>query len=97
MTGNSGNGKKRRKIEFKLEAPEAREVYLAGAFNDWSLKKHPMKKNGDGSWKKALMLPAGVYEYKFCVDGRWQEDPNNLRRCMNRFGSINSIVHIHIR
>ncbi len=97
MAIDSNREKKRRKVDFRLEAPEASQVYLAGAFNNWSLKKHPMKKQGNGAWEKTLMLPAGNYEYKFWVDGRWVEDPNNGRRCMNSFGSMNSIVQICIR
>jgi 1,4-alpha-glucan branching enzyme len=85
---------KRRRIDFVFDAPEAQEVYLAGTFNDWSFKKHRMKKNGDGLWRKSVILPNGVYEYKFLVDGRWTEDPANERRCLNSFGSLNSIVHV---
>ena len=36
----------RRRITFKLEAPEANEAILAGDFNSWDLKKHTMKKGG---------------------------------------------------
>lgn len=89
--------KKRKRVAFRIQAPDANEVYLAGTFNNWSLKKHPMHRNGDGDWEKALLLPAGNYEYKFCVDGRWTEDPDNLRRCTNSFGSTNSIVQVCIR
>lgn len=85
---------KPKKIEFVLDAPEAQQVYLAGTFNNWSLKKHPMKKNGSRKWKKAVMLPPGCYEYKFWVDGRWTEDPSNERRCTNSFGTANSIVRV---
>ncbi len=93
--GKSGNenGKKRKRIEFTYEAPDAREVILVGSFNNWSPEKHPMKMNGDGIWRKTLILPQGPYEYKFLVDGQWKEDPLNERCCYNCFGSINSIVH----
>ena len=85
---------KRKKIDFILEAPQAKEVYLAGSFNDWSLKKHPMKNIGNGTWKKTTLLPVGSYEYKFWADGHWMEDPQNERRCVNSFGSLNNIVKI---
>lgn len=97
MSVDSNTIKKRKKIVFRLEAPNANEVYLAGEFNDWSLKKHPMQKNDDGAWKKALLLPPGVYEYKFWVDGQWRQDPDNERCCRNSFGSINNIVQISMR
>lgn len=94
MAPHLGNGAKRKKIDFVFDAPEAKEVYLAGSFNGWSLKKHPMEKNGNGRWKKTVILPVGSHEYKFWVDGRWVEDPQNERRCINSFGSVNSIVNI---
>jgi 1,4-alpha-glucan branching enzyme len=82
------------KVEFVLEAPEAQTVYLAGSFNDWSIEKHPMKKNNGSPWKKSLLLPPGEHEYKFWVDGHWTEDPQNERRRPNRFGTLNSIVKV---
>lgn len=90
----AGKAVKRKKVDFVLEAPNAGQVYLAGSFNDWSPEKHPMKKNGNGTWRRSLMLPVGAYEYKFVVDGRWIEDPDNERRCANCFGSLNSIVQV---
>ena len=38
-------------VEFTFQAPEAKEVYLAGEFNHWSTKSLPMKKDKDGVWK----------------------------------------------
>ena len=83
-----------RRIEFNLDAPHAQSVSLVGTFNDWSLSKHPMKKDAQGLWKKTVMLAPGTHEYKFVVDGTWVEDPQNERRILNTFGSANSIVHV---
>lgn len=93
---DSGDGKKAKlkRINFVLDAPEAQEVSLVGSFNDWSVKKHPMKKDGGNAWKKTVMLAPGNYEYKFWVDGRWVEDPQNERRCANSFGTVNSVVKV---
>ena len=85
---------KRRKIQFFLAAENASEVVLMGDFNQWDVKKHTMKKNGDGVWQKAVFLYPGTYEYKFKVDGRWQNDPNNALTCPNSFGTRNSFVII---
>ncbi len=94
MAGKGGNGSGRRKITFVFEAPGAEEVILAGSFNDWSLKKHPMKRDAQGVWTLSVMLLPGSYEYKFYVDGRWQEDPRNERCCPNCFGGLNSVVKV---
>jgi 1,4-alpha-glucan branching enzyme len=83
-----------RKIDFILDAPDAQSVLLVGTFNDWSLTKHPMKKDAQGQWHKTVMLAPGTHEYKFVVDGHWIEDPKNERRILNSFGSANSIVQV---
>ena len=85
---------KRQKVEFTLPAEGASEVCLMGDFNKWSQKKHLMKKNGNGLWQKSVFLTPGTYEYKFRVDGRWQNDPNNALTCPNNFGTRNSFVII---
>ena len=64
----SKNRKKRRKIMFSFDSSDAKEVILMGDFNKWNPKKHPMKRDGNGVWTKAVMLFPGNYEYKFLVD-----------------------------
>jgi 1,4-alpha-glucan branching enzyme len=95
MTKKPGSETKRKRIDFLFDAPDAAAVFLAGSFNGWSLRSHPMKKSADGIWKKTMILPPGDYEYKFWVDGRWREDPRNERCRTNCFGSLNSIVCVH--
>ena len=85
---------KRRKIMFSFESSDAKEVILMGDFNNWNPKKHPMKKDGDGKWTKAVILPPGQYEYKFLVDGHWKEDPQSDRICPNKFGTYNNIFNL---
>ena len=85
---------KRRKVVFTLDAPQAREVFLAGDFNDWNKEKHPLKKNAKGVWEKIAMLFPGRYEYKFFVDGQWESDPENHQTFPNCFGSRNSVINV---
>ena len=66
---------KRRRITLSFVAPQAREARLMGDFNGWNAKIHPMKRNDNGLWTKIVMLAPGTYEYKFLVDGEWQNDP----------------------
>ncbi|GBR77392.1 PKD-domain containing protein [Candidatus Termititenax dinenymphae] len=56
---------------------EARDVKIAGAFNDW--QPLPLQKNKNGQWETAIELNPGQYEYKFIVDGNWITDPNNAK------------------
>jgi 1,4-alpha-glucan branching enzyme len=83
---------KRRKVSFSLTSPDAKEVILMGDFNHWNQKKHPMKKDVNGVWKKTTMLFPGRYEYRFLVDNRWENDPENKQLCSNSFGSKNNFI-----
>ena len=85
---------RRRKVLFTLKAPAAKEVCLAGNFNQWSGNKHRLKKNASGVWEKALMLTPGTYEYKYIVDGCWQEDPSNGLSAPNNFGTLNNLLTV---
>ena len=85
---------KRRRVEFRIEMPEARQVILMGDFNQWNPKIHPMRKDPDGVWRKTVMIFPGQYEYRFWVDGEWVNDPNNLKRCPNCFGSENNVIEV---
>ncbi|MBI2502747.1 MAG: glycoside hydrolase [Candidatus Latescibacteria bacterium] len=84
----------RRPITFQLSAPEARAVFLAGSFNDWEATSLPMAQDERGVWKAEVDLEAGVYEYRFMVDGEWQDDPECEERCANGFGTCNCVVRI---
>ena len=82
------------KITFKLEASEAKEAILVGDFNSWDVKKHRMKKDNKGRWIKTVTLAPGRYEYKFLVDGQWQNDPENDQIVPNSFGTLNNILRV---
>lgn len=83
---------KRKKVTFCVSFPDARTVCLVGDFNDWDIQKHPMKKDENGNWEKYLMLYPGTYEYKFKVDGNWENDAANPLVCPNSFGTKNNFI-----
>lgn len=84
----------RKRIQFLFHAPQANEVLLAGEFNQWNGKNHSLKKKKLGAWEKTLMLTPGTYEYKYIVDGKWQEDPANHQNKMNSFGTYNNLLTV---
>jgi 1,4-alpha-glucan branching enzyme len=84
----------KRRVTFSLSAPSAREVSLGGDFNHWDAIAHPMKKDANGLWKKTLVLAPARYEYKFMVDGGWQNDPKNDQTCPNCFGTQNNVINV---
>ena len=85
---------KRRRVTILFDAPDAKEVILMGDFNKWNAKIHHMQRDDNGLWKKTVMIFPGRYEYKFLVDGQWQNDPCNDQLCYNRFGTQNNLLII---
>lgn len=78
--------------EFKLFAPEAKQVTLVGDFSNWQEDGCPMRRAKDGRWEKLLQLNPGRYEYRFVVDGHWWTDPENPDRQQNSYGQDNSVL-----
>jgi len=85
-----------KKVQFSFAAPEAQQVFLAGDFNGWDTGATLMKKDKKGEWKKALSLAAGRYEYRFIIDGKWQNDPSCSCCVQNEFGSMNCVVEVEV-
>jgi 1,4-alpha-glucan branching enzyme len=83
-----------KKVDFILSAPEAQNVFLAGDFNDWEITPHPLEKDSTGNWKINIDLMPGRYEYRFLVDGVWQNDPNSTAFAPNPFGSENCVLKL---
>ena len=83
-------------IILTLLAPEAREVNVAANFNGWRPEATPLKNTGVGKWVVRLMLRSGQYEYRFVVDGRWNEDPRASQRVANPYGGFNSVLMVPV-
>ena len=75
---------------FKLRGyTEAKNVVLAGSFNNWNEHDIKMRKM-DYGWKYVIPLSGGKHHYKFIVDGEWILDPNNSVKEYDHNGHINS-------
>jgi hypothetical protein len=79
---------------FRLTAPAAKEVFLAGDFTRWKEGAIPMQKREDGDWTASVKLPPGTYNYLFIVDHEWRDDPECVTRIRNQFGGFNSVRQI---
>lgn len=88
-------GRKKTKIPFEYFAPQAGKVGLGGTFNGWDPFKASMKKDREGKWKAVLELPPGRYEYRFWVDGIWQNDQKPVECVPNPFGTWNCVIQVH--
>ena len=87
------NGKRKGTVQFVLRpAGGAKEVCLAGDFNDW--EPQAMKRQKDGRFMLDVKLPAGSYEYRFIADGHWLTDPDHSHWTPNPFGSFNSVAQV---
>jgi Glycogen recognition site of AMP-activated protein kinase len=91
-TDNSDSHFKR--TEFRLEAPHAKNVKLAGDFTEW--QHHPLNlaKAQDGAWSVNVPLYPGHYSYRYIVDGEWRDDPHSTRHVPNPFGTTNSVIDV---
>jgi 1,4-alpha-glucan branching enzyme len=97
-------------VIFQFYAPSARYVTLAGDFNAWGGTAHGVydpnidrmyddgthgdKTKEDGVWTIIKLLPPGVYQYKFVIDGvNWVLDPSNPEKIQNG-PFINSVLRV---
>lgn len=90
-----GVSKMNEAVVFVTLYPRAKNVQIAGDFNNWQPAKTVMQKVGEsGVWQTSLKLAAGRYRYRLVVDGQWQQDPYNEHTELNPFGGFNSIVEV---
>jgi len=62
-------------VHFRLDAPDASSVHLAGDFTGWE-PEYELHESRPGVWTVVVPLEAGVHDYAFIVDGqRWTPDP----------------------
>ena len=77
---------------FFLQGHEsARNVSIAGSFNQWRPKDLLMAKT-DGGWELPLYLSEGTHSYRFVVDGQWIIDENNKNKMPDGLGGYNSFI-----
>ena len=81
-------------VEFTYTDPSAKNVFIAGTFNNWSQSANEMKKGDDGIFRIVIKLKPGEYQYKFVVDGNWKEDTDNPNKVDDGYGGTNSVVEV---
>lgn len=82
------------KVTVKLDFPGAKEVFIAGDFNNWSKDPSFAMVSSNGNWSKRLSLKPGQYHYRFIVDGNWITDPGNPLQEKNPYGEYDSLLKI---
>ena len=82
-------------LTFSLHLNGAKNVELAGDFNDWTPEPLSLSEKKAGIWVTELALKPGRYRYKVLVDGEcWRDDPWNHRKEPDNMGGMHSIVEI---
>lgn len=67
-------------------------VLVEGSWDNWSSRKTLQRTGKDHSI--LIVLPSGVYQYRFIVDGRWRYVPE-LPSVPNDMGDFNNIVEVN--
>jgi len=83
-----------KRVLFEYYAPSAGQVRVAGTFNRWDPERNPLKKDRNGKWRLELELATGRYEYRYLVDGMWENDQRPVECVPNTFGSWNCVVTV---
>jgi chromosome partitioning protein len=79
---------------FIVRADNARNVRLAGDFNNWNPDRTPLRMIRKSTYQVQVPLAPGRYQYRYVVDGRWITDPANDAKAPNPFGEMNSVVEV---
>lgn len=76
-------------VQFRLDAPGASNVSLAGSFTNWQ-PRYELREVAPGVWTAMIPLKPGIHDYLFMVDGtEWVPDPA-ARPVEDGFGGTNS-------
>lgn len=82
-------------IVIRFYKPEAKYVFIAGNFNNWSVSDTECYGPVNGWWEAVLELSPGIYQYKFVVDGKdWFVDPNAFAYVDDGLGGKNGIFEV---
>ncbi len=83
------------KVTFTVPAEEANEVVVAGNWNEWNATAEPLKKLKNGTFKTTVDLESGSsYEFKYIVDGEWQNDDQADAYSWNEFATENGVLNL---
>ncbi|GLI62271.1 hypothetical protein VaNZ11_004878 [Volvox africanus] len=67
-------------------------VEVEGSFDNWTTRQ-PLQKSGK-DFTIIKLLPPGVYQYKFIVDGEWKYDPNQPAM-FDEMRNVNNVIEVH--
>ncbi len=77
-------------LTFRLDAPDANTVEIAGTFTAWEPRS--MARAQDGAWWITVPLAPGEYEYAYVVDGMAIAPPESPIRRPDGYGGANGVI-----
>jgi hypothetical protein len=86
--------KAHQEVVFTLEIHHAKEVLLVGDFTDWQKNPIRLRQGGGETWHAKVILPPGRHLYRYLVDGQWHDNPTQLERVPNAFGTTDHVIEI---
>lgn len=90
-----GVRKTKQGVLFVQPQQSAKQISVAGDFNNWSPTATPLSKDEKlGVWQTCVPIPPGRYRYRMVIDGQWKHDQYNTSIETNPFGELNSILEI---
>jgi serine protease AprX len=84
-------------VTFSYYDPDRRaaRVALVGSLSKWDPRGYELRSPAPGLWQITIPLPpSGKYRYKFLVDDRWVNDPDNPERVEDGYGGFASILEV---
>jgi hypothetical protein len=79
-------------VRFRIHAPGAATVSVAGDFNGWDRSRHSMREEGGGWWGISIRIDPGNHQYAYVIDGEWIEPPNPEVTVEDGFGGRNGLL-----
>jgi 1,4-alpha-glucan branching enzyme len=86
-----------RGVTFRVWAPFAQQVAVAGQFNNWSQNAHRLYSEGNGYWSVDVPEATVGHQYKFVVSNSvshvlWRMDPYVRSIIHDADGNINGVI-----
>lgn len=82
------------RIDLSFQNYRDRDLKIAGEFNDWIPDEGIETTEENGTVHKVFFAPAGDYQYRLVIDGKWRNDPTNPDQVLNPMGVHNSMLRV---
>ena len=82
------------RVELCYRNYDDRDLKIAGEFNGWIPDEGIETVQENGTVHKIFYAPAGEYQYRLVIDGKWRNDPTNPDQIINTLGVHNSMLRV---